>query len=76
MIQARLSPALIQALFAEALTQEFGVRLPVEVAYHARAKTMIDTTMKNSPDRERVMVCAFPAEGELWFVRKTVEVIA
>jgi hypothetical protein len=75
-IQARLSPALIQALFAEALSLEFGIRLPIEAAYHERAKNMIDTTMKGSPEREQVMVCAFPADGELWFVKKTVEVIA
>ena len=75
-IQARLSPTLITALFAEALTQEFGIRLPVEAAFHDRAQTMIATTMKGSPDRERVMVCAFPEDGELWFVKKTVEVIA
>ena len=75
-ITARLTPPLIQALFTEALTQEFGIRLPVEAAFHDRAQTMIATTMKGSPDREKVMVCAFPEDGELWFVRKTVEVIA
>jgi hypothetical protein len=75
-ITARLSPTLIQALFAEALTQEFGVRLPVEAAFHDRARDMIATAMKGSPDREKVMVCAFPADDELWFVKQTVEVIA
>lgn len=72
----RLSPALIRAIFTEALAQEFGLRLPIEAVYHDKAQTMISTTMKNDPNRERVMVCAFPKEDELWFVKKTVEVIA
>lgn len=75
MTTPRLTPELIRALFAEALTQEFGVRLPIEAAYHDKAKTMISTTMKDSPEREQVMVCAFPTDGELWFVKKTVEVV-
>lgn len=75
MTQARLTPDLIRALFAEALTQEFGVRLPVEAAYHDRARTMIFEVMSGSPEREAIMVCAFPADGELWLVRKTVEVV-
>ena len=72
----RLTPALIKALFTEALEQEFGVRLPVEAAFHARAQTMIQTTMRNNPDKEKIMVCAFPKDDELWFVKQTVEVIA
>lgn len=72
---ARLTPPIIRALFTEALSQEFGVRLPIEAAYHDKAKQMISTTMKGSPDRERVMVCAFPKDDELWFVKKTVQVI-
>ena len=75
-IQARLPPPLIRAIFTEALSLEFGIRLPVEAAYQDRARTMISAAMAGSPDRERVMVCAFPADGELWFVKKTVEVIA
>ena len=74
-ISTRLTPDLIRALFAEALTLEFGIRLPVEAAYHARAQTMISSVMGDSPDRERVMICAFPKDDELWFVRKTVEVV-
>lgn len=74
-LSARLTPPLIRALFAEALTLEFGIRLPIEAAFHPRAQTMISTTMKGNPDRERVMVCAFPEDGELWFVKKTVEVV-
>ena len=73
-MSARLTPALIQALFAEALTQEFGMRLPIEAAYHNRAQTMISSVMGGTPDRERIMVCAFPKDDELWFVKKTVEV--
>ena len=73
-ITARLSPELIRALFTEALTLEFGIRLPLEAAFHDRARTMISTSMKGNPDRERVMVCAFPTDGELWFVKKTVEI--
>ena len=46
---ARLTPQTIRALFTEALDQEFGLCLPIEVAYHDRAKVMISTTMKNSP---------------------------
>ena len=72
----RLTPLLIRALFTEALAQEFGVRLPIEAAFHQRAQEMIKTSMKNNPDRERVMVCAFPKDDELWFVKQTVEVIA
>ena len=74
-VAARLTPALIQAIFAEALSQEFGIRLPIEAAYQARAQTMISSVMGGNPDRERVMVCAFPKDDELWFVKKTVEVI-
>ncbi len=74
-MKPRLTPALCHALFAEALTQEFGVRLPVEAAYQARARDMIDKTLKNQPDRDKIMVCAFPEDDELWFVKKTVEVI-
>ena len=72
---ARLTPELIRAIFTETLTLEFGIRLPIEAAYHERAQTMISTAMKNSPDREMVMVCAFPMDDELWFVKQTVEVI-
>ena len=61
----RLTPALIRALFTEALAQEFGICLPCEAAFHDRARTMIHTTMRDSPDRERIMVCAFPNDGEL-----------
>jgi hypothetical protein len=70
----RLTPELIRALFTEALSLEFGIRLPIEAAYHDRARTMISTTMKGNPDRERVMVCAFPKTDELWFVKQTVEI--
>lgn len=73
--QPRLTPDLIRALFAETLDQEFGLRLPVEAQDQGKANGMISQTMKNSPDRERVMICAFPEIGELWFVKKTVEVI-
>lgn len=75
MASPRLTPDLIRAIFAETLTLEFGIRLPCEAAFHDRAKQMISTAMKGSPDRERVMVCAFPADDELWFVKQTVEVI-
>ena len=74
-VQARLTPQLVRALFTEALSQEFGVRLPIEAAYHDRAKNLISQTMKGDADREKIMVCAFPTDNELWFVRKTVEVI-
>ena len=74
-VQARLTPQLVRALFAEALSQEVGVRLPIEAAYHDRAKNLISQTMKNTAEREKIMVCAFPTDNELWFVRKTVEVI-
>ena len=69
---ARLTPDLIRAIFTEAASLEFGIRLPIEAAYQDRAKTMISTTM---PANEQIMVCAFPEAGELWFVKKTVEVI-
>lgn len=75
MTAARLTPDIIRTLFAEALNLEFGIRLPIEAAFHARAQTMISTTMKDNPDRERVMVCAFPTDDELWFVKKTVEIV-
>ena len=74
-VQARLTPHLIRSIFTEALSLEFGIRVPIEAAFQARAQTMISDTMKRSPEREKVMVCAFPEDGELWFVRKTVEVI-
>ena len=75
MAQPRLTPDLIRAIFAEALELEFGIRLPCEGAYHDRAKQMIFTAMKGNPHREKVMVCAFPLDNELWFVKQTVEVI-
>ena len=75
-VAARLTPQLIRALFTEALSLEFGIRIPIEAAFHDKARTMIATTMQNNEDRDRVMVCAFPEDGELWFVKKTVEVIA
>jgi len=74
-MNARLTPALIQALFAEANTLEFGLKLPCEAAYHARAQTMISSVMGGTPEREAIMVCAFPKTDELWLVRKTVEVV-
>ena len=49
--------------------------MPIEAAYHDRAKNLISQTMKNTDEREKIMVCAFPTDNELWFVRKTVEVI-
>ena len=70
----RLTPDIIRALFREALTLEFGLILPIEAAYHDRAKTMISVAMKGHPDRERVMVCQFMKDDELWFVKKTVEI--
>lgn len=74
-IPARLTPDLIRALFAEALSLEFGMRLPVEAAYHDRAKTMIAVTRKTIPTSDEIMICAFPEAGELWFLKRTVEVI-
>ena len=75
-VAARLTPQLIRALFTEALSLEFGIRLPIEAAFHDKARTMIRDTMKGEEERGQVMVCAFPEDGELWFVKKTVEVIA
>lgn len=72
---ARLTPDLIRAIFAEALTLEFGIRLPVEAAFQARAQTMISSVMGGEPEREKIMLCAFPKDDELWFIKKTVEVI-
>lgn len=74
-VSARLTPALIHAIFAEALTLEFGMKLPIEAAYHDRAQAMISSVIGNTPERDRVMVCAFPLTDELWFVKKTVEVV-
>jgi hypothetical protein len=68
----RLTPDLIRALFAEAATLEFGIRIPCEAVYHDKAKTMIATTM---PANEQIMVCAFPKDNELWLVRRTVEIV-
>ncbi len=72
-MSARLTPDLIRALFTEAASLEFGIRLPVEAAYQDRAKTMISAAAP--AEREAIMVCAFPEDGELWLVKKTVEVI-
>ena len=70
-----LTPALIRAIFTEADTLEFGLRLPIEAAFHDRARTMISTSMKSNPAlREKIMVCPFPKDDELWFVKKTVEI--
>ena len=70
-----LTPALIRAIFIEADTLEFGLRLPIEAVYHDRAKNMISTSMKGNPAlREKIMVCAFPKDDELWFIKKTVEI--
>jgi hypothetical protein len=73
--QARLTPELIRAIFAEALTLEFGIRLPIEAVYQDYAKTIIYQAMKNDPERDKIMVCAFPMDGEIWFVKQTVEVV-
>lgn len=69
---ARLTPDLIRALFAEAASLEFGLRIPVEAIQHDRAQVMIATTM---PGSESIMVCAFPKDNELWLVKRTVEVV-
>ena len=70
-----LTPDLVRAIFTEANTLEFGLRLPIEAAFHDRAQTMISTSMKGNPAlREKIMVCAFPKDDELWFVKKTVEI--
>lgn len=69
---ARLSPDLIRALFAEAASLEFGLRIPLAAFHHDRAKTMISETMPANPD---IMVCAFPKDDELWLIRRTVEVM-
>ena len=70
-----LTPQLIRAIFTEADTLEFGLRLPIEAVYHDRAKNMISTSMKGNPAlREKIMVCAFPKDDELWFIKRTVEI--
>lgn len=71
-MSARLTPDLIRALFAEAASLEFGLRIPIEAVLHDKAKTMITTVM---PANEQIMVCAFPKDNELWLVRRTVEVV-
>lgn len=70
-----LTPALIRAVFDEALTQEFGMALPLDPAYHRRSEQIIHTSLQHHPERDKIIVCGFPAEGEFWFVKKTVEVI-
>ena len=72
---ARLTPELVKALFAEAHTLEFGLRIPIEVAYQSRATNYISDVMRDHPDREGIMVCGFPKDNEMWLVKKTVEVI-
>lgn len=72
---ARLTPDLIKALFVEALDQEFGMRIPIEVAHQQRATQLISNVMRGHPDREKIMVCGFPKDNELWLVKKTVEVV-
>lgn len=69
---ARLTPDLIRALFAEAASLEFGLRIPCEAINHKNAQTMITTTM---PANDQIMLCAFPKDNELWLVKKTVEVV-
>jgi hypothetical protein len=73
-VTARLTPSLIRALYTETLSLEFGIRLPIEAAYFESAKVMIYSLMKGTPEAERVMLCAFPEDGELWFVKRTVEI--
>jgi len=69
---ARLTPDLIRALFAEAASLEFGLRIPIEAIHHERAQTMLATTM---PGSESIMVCSFPKDNEMWLVKRTVEVV-
>lgn len=69
---ARLTPDLIRALFAEAASLEFGLRIPVEAMHQHRALTMISTA---APGSDSITVCAFPKDNELWLVKKTVEVV-
>lgn len=74
-MSARLTPDLIRALFAEAASLEFGLRIPVEAIHQIQAKDMITATLKATPEREAIMLCAFPKDNEMWLVKKTVEVV-
>ena len=70
----RLSPPLIHTLYTEALTHEFGLRIPIEAAHIDRAQTMIYQTMKGTPEATRLMLCTFKRDDELWLVKRTVEI--
>lgn len=72
---ARLTPTLILSLFNEALTHEFGWVIPIEAAYHENARYQLHQALRDHPERDKIMICAFPEAGEFWFVKKTVEVI-
>lgn len=74
---ASLTPAVALALWNAALETEFGILLPVITSQQDRAKTFLYQARKiaNDPRLDEVMLCAFPEEGELWFVKKTVEVL-
>lgn len=71
-MSARLTPDLIRALFTEAASLEFGLRIPVEAIHQHRAFMMISTAM---PANDQIMVCCLPKDNEMWLVRKTVEVV-
>lgn len=73
-VTPRLTPTLILALYREALTLEFGLRLPIEAAHHERARDMLYKTMKGTPEAERIMLCHFPKDGEIWLIKRTVEI--
>lgn len=73
-ISPRLTPSIIPALYRAALTLEFGLRIPIEAIYIDRAKTMIFGLMAGTPEAERIMVCTFKDDGEIWLVKRTVEI--
>lgn len=70
----RLTPDVVRSLYREALTHEFGLRLPIAAEYHDRAKPLLYQTMAGSPEAERIMLCHFPADGEIWLIKRTVEI--
>ena len=55
---------------------ETGMNAVERINYYTnevpQEEQIVSTTM---PANEKIMVCAFPADNELWFVKRTVEVV-
>lgn len=73
----RLNPTTALALWREALNHEVGIRTAIPTEQQHRALVALYAARKavGDPSLEAIMICTSPDQDELWFVRKTVEVL-